>query len=362
MQSKQSTSQPTPARAAENVRKLIDQSQNILVLCSRPSDIDSYGTGAALGWYLEQLGKTPTVATRFKIEAREQKHACVGGIVELHDLTQEEFHKKVLSFDLVISVDSSSWHMVLGENYEYLLEQLLRKQSIAHIDHHQPGNIVDTIPKYCVHKLSSCTAYVLYEFFIKPSQYKPPATVAQWLYEALITDTGRYKYNINAKTMRFAGELIDLGADHDAAVNTDTMLDELKFLSWGIQHTEFVPELRCSFLIADERKSPELVKNIGDDWDEYMTMYKSFVMRTVEGYDYGIIISYRDDETNTDKTYKVSWRTRNYGPTVEMKEVFIAAGLDAGGHRNAGGATYEGDVDELVRRLKEELRVALQRF
>ena len=358
MQSKQSTSQLTPARAAENVRKLIDQSQNILVLCSRPSDIDSYGTGAALGWYLEQLGKTPTVATRFKIEGSLKNSTATKNIQQWDNLSTENFANKVLDYDLVIGLDSSSWKNILGENFEELLEKLTARRMIAHIDHHTPGDIIETIPQTCLFEPVSCTAELLYKYFLKPADMIPPQRFVQWMYEALLYDTNRFRNNnTDVRTFEFATELLRLGADHLTAIDSHIPWEEMLFASWAIAHTERDLDLRATFLVIDAQGDKELNELIGTDWEEYQAFYKDCVLRQIEGIDYGILINFRKDGT-----YKVGWRTRTSGPTVEMKAVFIAAGLDAGGHRNAGGATYEGDVDELVKRLKEELKLGLQRL
>jgi len=56
---------------------------------------------------------------------------------------------------------------------------------------------------------------------------------------------------------------------------------------------------------------------------------------------------------------RLTWRTRNYGGHLAVAEIARRAGFRAGGHRNAGGGSFDGSLADARARLLAQFRRAL---
>ena len=106
----------------------------------------------------------------------------------------------------------------------------------------------------------------------------------------------------------------------------------MELLAWAIEQTIFLPDLCLTLLEIDRACGRALRRRFGDQWPDYLTLYKEVVQRQVEGYHYGVIL--REAGPGT---VRLNWRTRNYGDYMRIGEIARSAGFAAGGHRNAGG-------------------------
>lgn len=333
----------------KNIQNLIRNSDNILIVVSTPIDPDCVGTALALCWWLTKHNKQAQAISFFQIP---QKMADFPGISEIlqPDSSTFEFNK----YQLIILVDGSSWGQFFGNNWKKIL-QTLNINKIVNLDHHVPDEIQAAIPERSLNVQTSCTSQLLFEYFIKPDDIKPPSHIAEYLYLSLLYDSRMFKNEIHPGEYQFAQELLCLGINHSKAVDTNYSLQEVKFLAWAIEHTQFIPNLKLTLLLIDAKLNNELQQRFGESWKDFDAIYKETIQRQITGYNYGIILI-----DNMDGTTRLGWRTRNFGNTICISETAAKAGFRAGGHRNAGGGTFIGSIEKAKEQLLQEIRKALK--
>jgi phosphoesterase RecJ-like protein len=214
-----------------------------------------------------------------------------------------------------------------------------------------PGDILKAIPETCLNSKTSCTAQLLYESFIEPENIKITPQVAEYLYLALLYDSGNFKYEIYPGQYSFADKLITAEADHAKAMDINYDKKEIDFMVWAVEHTEFLPKYKLSMLTINKDLNLELQKVFGENWSDFDKFYKEAIERQIKGYDYGIILM-----DNLNGSIRLGWRTRNYGDTISIAELARKSGFNAGGHRNAGGGRFEGTMEEAKEKLLKEFK------
>jgi phosphoesterase RecJ-like protein len=165
-----------------------------------------------------------------------------------------------------------------------------------------------------------------YEYFVTVG-YEISPVVAEYLYTAILTDTGRFRYaNTTARTMEIAGRLIEAGADTQRICDliyydlppTTTML-----VGRVLNEVEFFDQGRICLLTLTRR----MLEETGADRSETEGLVDfTMVNRGVLA---GALISEIDDQAT-----KVSLRSKNH-----INVARLAATFGGGGHVNAAGCT-----------------------
>ena len=332
----------------KNMSGLMASSNNPLIIVSRPVDPDCIGTALALQWLLAAQGHTAAIVCFFSIPTTMTGFPGMGE-VRVAQPGSFDFSP----FDLIITVDGSSWGQFLGDAWEKVLSRMDLAR-IVNIDHHEPEEIMQAIPGQCLNVKTSSTAQVLYEYFIEPSQLSPPARIADCLYRALLYDTRGFRNEMHTGAYRFAEALTALGADHARAVDVNYDMREVQYLTWAIEHTEFIGDLGLMLLVIDAGRLAELETKLGRDFLDFDTIYKETIQRQVAGFHYGVMLT-----DKLDGTVRLSWRTRGCGSHLSMGAIAREAGFKAGGHRNAGGGSFKGSIKDARTQLLAHLRQAL---
>lgn len=338
----------TTAQITAAILALIEKAEKILIVASRPVDPDCIGTGLSLQWLLGQQRKQADVVCFFRVPGTM---AAFPGISSVHVADPEKFDFSL--YQIVILIDGSSWGQFFGDGWQAVLKKI-DASALINIDHHVPEEIQGAIPDTCLNVITSSTAQVLYEYLLEPSGMKLPSAVADYLYLALLYDTRGFKNERHAGMYRFAEALLAGGADHLRAVDVNYDMREIRFFEWAIARTEFYPELALTMLCIDAPLQHEIRKALGDAWLDFDSLYKEVFERQVQGYHYGIILI-----DNLDGTIRFNWRTRNYGNHHSIADSAWRAGFRAGGHRNAGGGSFKGSIEDAKEKLLAELRKAL---
>ncbi len=327
---------------------MIAGADRMLIVVSDPIDPDCLGTGLALAWWLEHQGKQATLVSFRGIPPAMRSFPDAERIQEA-DAATFEFDP----YQLVFLVDGSSWGQFFGSGWPDVLQRIDTARIIS-LDHHQPEEIYAAVQDRCLTVQTSCTAQVLYEYFIEPDGIRPPAHVADYMYQALLYDARMFKNEMHPGEYAFAETLIALGADHDRAVDTNYDKREMDFFVWAAQHTEYVDDIGVTLLTIDSQRADELTRIFGREYADWMRLYKETFQRQIKGYHYGIIL-----KDNLDGTVRLNWRTRNFGRHLSIAEVARTVGFKAGGHRNAGGGVYSGTIAEARKQLIGAMRRAL---
>ena len=303
------------------IRKRIEEARNIAVFAHIRPDGDSVGSVMALGWALEDMGKTVQYVSVDPISEHFQflfQYTADG---------KNPFVSEPKGADCYILPDISS----IDRGGDYFLTHPGQLPDIC-IDHHisNPGyarlNYVEAeSPAAC-----AVLAKIMPQLGMTLSK-----RVSSALLCGIITDTNSFaNSNVNAESLRSAATLVDNGADIFwicyLAYKQHTPA-EMAYWKTGMNNLHVDGELIWTVIRKKDREA------IGYDSDEDPG-FVSYMVNTE-----GVKVSVLFTETNEGYT-KISWRSL---PGYNVADVALAHG--GGGHKAASGATIkERTIDELI--------------
>ena len=227
---------------------------------------------------------------------------------------------------------------------------LERAPFVVDIDHHHDntrfGNVNLIVPD------ASSTGEILADVFAELGVELTPE-IAEPLYVALVTDTGRFQYaNTSPKALRLAAQLIEAGADWHKVFQTvyeNVQFAKLKLLARALERAEVFSggRLVISFL----RKNDFAEVGAAEPYSEGIIDY----LRAVEGAMVAALI--REPPRGNGPLHRVSLRAS----VDEIDVSVIARKSDGGGHRQAAGFSSELALDDLKRFIVEEFEHAAAR-
>jgi bifunctional oligoribonuclease and PAP phosphatase NrnA len=332
MNSPQTTTIATElAQAAEAIRS----GERFLVTTHENPDGDALGSMLALKLALDQLGKDATMV-------------LVGEAplpAEYSFMTLEGLQRRVpddASERILIAVDCANESRI-GPDPEVLQLSPL----VLDIDHHHDNtrfgdvNVIDA--------QASSTGELLRDLFRELGVELTPA-IAEPLYIALVTDTGRFQYsNTTPKSLRLAAELVESGADLHRifqGVYESVQFAKLKLLARALQRAQVYEggRLVVSYLLRDDFQEVGAAEPYSEGIIDYL--------RAVEGADMAVLI--REPPRSGGPLRRVSLRASH----DELDVSAIARKSDGGGHRQAAGFSSEASIEEITDFVRREFAAA----
>ena len=196
---------------------------------------------------------------------------------------------------------------------------------------------------------ASSTGEILSDVFAELGVEITPE-IAEPLYVALVTDTGRFQYaNTSPKTLRLAADLIEAGADWHKVFQTvyeNVQFAKLKLLARALERAEVHSGGRL--VISHLRKNDFVEVGAAEPYSEGIIDY----LRAVEGAMVAALI--REPPRGNGPAHRVSLRAS----VDEIDVSVIARKSQGGGHRQAAGFSSELSLDELKRFIVEEFEHA----
>ncbi|CAN5265781.1 bifunctional oligoribonuclease/PAP phosphatase NrnA [soil metagenome] len=170
--------------------------------------------------------------------------------------------------------------------------------------------------------------------------------IAEALYIALVTDTGRFQYtNTTPKALRLAAELVEAGADvHRIFQGVYESIDfaKLKLLARALERAQVYEGGRIvvSYLLRTDFVEVGAAEPYSEGIIDYL--------RAVEGADMAVLI--REPPTRVGPTRRVSLRAS----VDEIDVSAIARKSAGGGHRQAAGFSSESSIEEITDFVRRE--------
>ena len=164
--------------------------------------------------------------------------------------------------------------------------------------------------------------------------------IAEALYVALVTDTGRFQYaNTTPKTLRLAADLVEAGADVHRVfqgVYENVQFAKLKLLARALESARVLEggEIVVSHLLREDFEAVGATEPYSEGIID--------VLRSVEGSAVTALI--REPPRDGGPTRKVSLRSS----VDEVDVSAIARKSGGGGHREAAGFSSELEIEEIV--------------
>ncbi|MFL6013354.1 MAG: DHH family phosphoesterase [Gaiellaceae bacterium] len=192
---------------------------------------------------------------------------------------------------------------------------------------------------------ASSTAEVLRDVFAELGVELTPE-IAEALYIALVTDTGRFQYaNTSPKALRLAAELVEAGADVHRVfqgVYENVQFAKLKLLARALERAQVYEggALVVSFLLRNDFTEVGAAEPYSVGIIDYL--------RAVEGALVSVLI--REPPRSDGPTRRVSLRSS----TDEIDVSAIARKSSGGGHRQAAGFSSEQSIDEITDLIRRE--------
>lgn len=170
--------------------------------------------------------------------------------------------------------------------------------------------------------------------------------IAQALYIAIVTDTGRFQYsNTTPKALRLAAELVDAGADVGvvfAHVYESVPFPKLKLLGRALESARAYEDGRLVIAVLERRDFADAgaVEPFAEGIID--------TVRKAEGAELVALI--REPPTMDGPTRRISLRTT--APDIDVSVIARKGG--GGGHRQAAGFSSEDPVEEIAEFIHRE--------
>ena len=319
------------------VARTIREHDRYLLTTHENPDGDALGSMLAAKLGLDALGKDAVMYLYGQVPPPAEY-----GFMRLDELTRElpaDAGERVL-----FAVDCAN-ESRLGRDYEQLLAIA---PLVIDLDHHHDNTRFGDVN--AIVSDASSTGEILRDLLRLLGVELTPE-IAEALYIALVTDTGRFQYtNTTPKAMRLAAELIEAGANLHRVfqgVYESVEFAKLKLLARALERAQIYDggRLVVSFLLRDDFLEVGAVEPYSEGIIDYL--------RAVEGSEMAVLI--REPPTRGGPKHRVSLRSRS----DELDVSAIARKGGGGGHRQAAGFSSELDLEDLIAFIRAEFAAAV---
>jgi phosphoesterase RecJ-like protein len=312
------------------VAAALREHDRFLVVTHENPDGDALGSLLATTLALRQLGKDALMFLSGDAPLpREYAFMQLDGVLrELPDDTEER---------VLVAVDCAKVDRI-GPDRAPVERELL----VVNIDHHHDNSRFGDIN--LIAPEASSTGELLRDVF-RELAVELTAEIAEPLYIALVTDTGRFQYSSTTpKSYRLAAELIEAGADFHAVfreVYESLELAKLKLLARALDRTRVLEGGRMivSHLLRTDFAEVGAVEAYSEGIIDFL--------RAVEGAELAVLI--REPPRDTGPARRVSLRSS----IDELDVSAIARAFGGGGHRQAAGFSSEASIDEITELVRQ---------
>jgi phosphoesterase RecJ-like protein len=214
---------------------------------------------------------------------------------------------------------------------------------VIDIDHHHDNTRFGAVNLVVAD--ASSTGEVLRDVFAELGVELTPQ-IAEALWIALVTDTGRFQYaNTTAKSMYLGGDLLVAGADHHRVfqdVYESIQMAKLKLLARALDRAQVYEGGRIvvSYLLKNDFSEVGAVEPYSEGIIDYL--------RAVEGAELAVLI--REPPRSDGPARRVSLRSS----VDELDASKIARAFGGGGHRQAAGFSSEESIDAITATVRRE--------
>ncbi|MDD2476141.1 MAG: bifunctional oligoribonuclease/PAP phosphatase NrnA [Dysgonamonadaceae bacterium] len=309
----------------------IERANKIVIITHVSPDGDAMGSSLALYHYLRNIGKDARVIVPNSFPYfLKWMNGADNIVVNTYIPTVSE--ALIKNADLIFCLDFNTLKRIgaLGDQVgESSAKRIL-------IDHHlSPDETFDVTISY---PHISSTSEIVFRLLAEMGKYGEITTViAECVYTGMMTDTGVFTYNSNdPEIFEIISLLIKKGVDRDKIYNlVFNNYSEQRFRLLGFTLSERMkvyPEYKAAliYLSKEDQKQYALSKGDTEGFVNYPLNIKDII--------FSVFI--REDE----QMVKVSLRSQGKFPCNE----FAADFFNGGGHLNASGGEYYGEIEDAI--------------
>lgn len=305
------------------------QHDRFLVVTHENPDGDALGSLLATAIALRQLGKDAVMYLPGRTPLPSEY-----GFMPLDNLVREppdDSAERVL-----FAVDCAKQERIGDE------AAVSRAPLVLNVDHHHDNTRFGDLDLIVAD--ASSTGEVLRDVFAELDVELTPE-LAEPLYIALVTDTGRFQYaNTTPKALRLAAELVEAGADIHAVfqqVYESVEFAKLKLLARALGRAEVLEGGRI--VVSHLVRTDFGEVGASEPYSEGIIDY----LRAVEGAELAVLI--REQLNEDAPAYKGSLRSS----IDELDVSAIARLFGGGGHRQAAGFSTDIPLEEIVEQIRQ---------
>jgi phosphoesterase RecJ-like protein len=223
-------------------------------------------------------------------------------------------------------------------------EVLASAPLVVNVDHHHDNSRFGAINAVVAD--ASSTGEIVRDL-LRELDVELTSDMAEALYIALVTDTGRFQYtNTTPKALRLAAELVEAGADvHKIfqGVYESVQFAKLKLLARALERAQIYEggRLVISYLLRGDFAEVGAAEPYSEGIIDYL--------RAVEGADMAALI--REPPRGDAPARRVSLRAS--ADELDVSKIARASG-DGGGHRQAAGFSSSESIEEITEFIRRE--------
>ncbi len=329
---------PTTRSDVEAVAEAIRAHDRFTVVTHENPDGDALGSLLATTLALESLGKDGVMYLAG--DAPLPAEYAFLNLDTLQRRLPDDAHERVL-----LAVDCANARRISESR-----EPLERSALVIDVDHHHDNSRFGDANLVVAD--ASSTAEVLRDVFGELGVALTPQ-IAEALYVALVTDTGRFQYsNTTPKSLRLAAELVEAGADVHGIfrqVYETVQFAKLKLLARALDRAQVLEggRLVVSYLLRSDFAEVGAEEPYSEGIIDYL--------RSVEGSEMVALI--REPPRDEGPPRRVSLRSSH----DEVDVSAIARRVGGGGHRQAAGFSSNREIGEIIDFLHRAFREAADR-
>src|SRR5881392_907072 len=324
-------SSPQTTSDVAAVAGAIRSHDRFLIVTHENPDGDALGSILAMKLALDQLGKD-SVMYLYGDAPLPAEYSFMP-LAELRRRLPDDWRERVL-----LALDCANESRIGREP-----EPLQGAPLVVDIDHHHDNSRFGAVNLIVPN--ASSTGEVLRDVFAELGLEITPE-IAQALYIALVTDTGRFQYsNTTAKALRLAAELVDAGADVHRifrGVYETVQFAKLKLLARALERATIYDGGRVVVSYLLRRDFTDI--GAAEAYSEGIIDF----LRAVEGADMAALI--REPPRSDGPARRVSLRASN----DELDVSAIARKSGGGGHRQAAGFSSDASIEEITDFIQRE--------
>lgn len=315
----------------KELRRLLEQSKNIVITCHVSPDGDAIGASLAMYHVLGAIGKNVKVVTPDMLPKNLMFLPGAKEIVPFSkygDFGQQLFTKA----DLVFCLDFNAPYRV-----DRMAEALINSSAPKIlIDHHlEPDNFADVIIS---HPEMSSTCLLVFRVLCRLELFNLiDKKAAECIYTGMMTDTGNFTYNSEDPDIYIIiAELIKKGINKDQlyskVCNTHSE-SRLRLNGYAVsQKMQLFPEHQAALITLTQ----EELKQYGYEKGDTESLVN--IPLSIPNITYSVFM--RDDIDYI----KISTRSKGNFAVNRICETYF----NGGGHKNAAGGEFRGSLDEAI--------------
>ncbi|AOY78422.1 hypothetical protein BJL90_16310 [Clostridium formicaceticum] len=315
-----------------NPLSLLDTHSKVAILSHVSPDGDSLGSLIALGLAMKKLCQGVYI---FRNDLFPEKYKFLPGYQQV-EAYREDCQQ---DFDFCFVLDCGD-----EKRLGYSEVILKRSKKIINIDHHISNTAFGDINLLDTEASSTCE--IVYNL-LKDFGLALDVDIATCLYTGIATDTGNFVYdNTTAYTHQVAAELMGFHIDlHKISYHLyqNKPLNSVRFLAHVLNHMEIGFDGKVAIIAIPE----ELLKKfnvLSSDVDGVINY-----ARDIQGIEIAILL-----KESAGGEVKVGFRAKK-----DIDVSLLAGKFGGGGHKKASGATIEGTIEEVRKKLEEQITMDL---